>query len=107
MDHRGRGSAFRGLPDLLGLVGYTLVHDQGRLYQSAHSGSLKSVLQYVPMYWLHLFMDSYMHDPDRTWHGIYLRATLELLLWLMNIVLVVWFFRIWKRNASTVMTTQQ
>jgi hypothetical protein len=95
------GAILGALPDLLGVFGLFVLADDGKLYNSAHSGSIKSVMQYVPMYWLHLFFDSFMHDPERTWGGIYLRNSLELGLWVVNVALVVWFTRIWIRNSST------
>lgn len=94
------GAILGVLPDLLGGFGFILAHDEGELYRSAHWGAIKSVMQYVPMYWLHLFCDSYMHEPGRTWHGFHLRPTLEVLLWVANILLTVWFVRIWRRNFN-------
>ena len=94
------GAILGMLPDLIGLYGYVFLHDHGRIYNSAHSGAIKEIIQYIPMTWLHLFFDSFMHDPDRTWEGFYVRRSLQVLLWMVNIGLIVWFVRIFKRNRT-------
>ena len=88
------------LPDLIGLYGFVLRHDHGVLYGSAHYGAVKDVLQYIPMYALHLGVDSLTHDPDRQWYGWNIRIWLQILLWLANVAVIWWFARIWKRNTT-------
>ena len=92
------GGIFGVLPDLLGLYGYFVRHDHGALYNGAHHGAVKDVLQYIPMYALHLGVDSLTHDPDRQWYGWNVRIWLQLILWVINIVLILWFVKIWRRN---------
>jgi hypothetical protein len=86
------------LPDVIGAFGLFLLGDEGRLYEQAHSGAIKEVIQYIPMTWLHLFLDSFMHDPYFTWNDLNVRGTLAVLLWLVNIGVIVWFVRIYRRN---------
>jgi hypothetical protein len=92
------GATLGLLPDLLGAIGILILHDRGRLYNSAHSGSIRDVIQYIPMCWLHLRLDPFMHDPELVWEGIYVRATLEVMLWLINAALIWWYIRIWRKN---------
>ncbi len=87
------------LPDLIGLFGMIFPRF-GEAYDSAHSGALRDYLQYIPMYALHLGVDSLTHDPDRQWYGWNVRVWLQALMWIMNIVVIIWFVRIWKRNRS-------
>lgn len=92
------GAVLGSLPDLLGLIGFFILRDNGRLYNIAHSGAIKEIIQYIPMCWLHLWLDSFMHDPERTWEGFYLRASLSVLMWVANAVMIWWYVRIWQRN---------
>jgi hypothetical protein len=87
------------LPDLLGLFGY-LVDRSGEMYGSAHAGPLKEMLQYIPMYALHLAVDSLTHDPHRQWYGWNMRVWLQILFWMINIAGIIWFGRIWKKNRE-------
>ncbi len=86
------------LPDLIGLYGFIVLRDHGQLYNSAHYGPIRASLKLIPMTWLHYFFDSYMHDPERTWNDIYLRNSLELLLWMVNIGVIALFVWIYRRN---------
>jgi hypothetical protein len=88
------------LPDLIGLYGFILRHDHGVLYESAHHGGVKDVLQYIPMYALHLAVDSLTHDPDRQWYGWNVRVWLQILLWMVNIAGTLWVVRIWKNKRK-------
>ena len=90
------------LPDLLGMYGYVVRHDDGILYHSAHHGPVKDALKYIPMYALHLAVDSLTHDPDRQWYGWNVRVWLQLVLWFVNGVVIIWFVRIWRKNAAIV-----
>jgi hypothetical protein len=63
------GGLFGVLPDLFYLYGYIFEHADTHLYVSAHHGEIRDVLQYIPMYALHLGVDSLTHDPDRQWYG--------------------------------------
>jgi hypothetical protein len=92
------GGVLGDLPDILGAYGIIALHDSYRLYLSAHYGAIKHVIRYIPMCWLHITVDPYMHDPDRLWHHIHLRIMLEVLLWILNIVVIAWFVRIWRHN---------
>ena len=91
------GGVLGVLPDLLGLYGM-IVRRSGQIYDSAHIGMLRDHLHYIPMYALHLGVDSLTHDPDRQWYGWNVRVWLQIVLWIVNIVVIVWFYRIWKRN---------
>ncbi len=94
------GGAMGALPDLLGLYGFAIRHDHGDLYWNAHHGLVKDALQYLPMYALHLAVDSLTHDPDRDWYGWKLRIWLQIIFWLLNGLLIAWFVRIWNANVS-------
>ena len=91
------GGVLGVLPDLIGVYGIIFAPG-GEHYNSAHGGALKEVLQYIPMYALHLGVDSLTHDPDRQWYGWNVRIWLQIVLWIVNIAVIVWFVRIWKRN---------
>ncbi len=91
------GGVLGVLPDLLGLYGM-IVRRSGQIYDSAHIGALREHLIYIPMYALHLGVDSLTHDPDRQWYGWNVRVWLQIVLWIVNIAVIVWFYRIWKRN---------
>ena len=91
------GGVLGVLPDLIGLYGMILKRS-GAMYDSAHIGTLRDNLQYIPMYALHLGVDSLTHDPDRQWYGWNVRVWLQIVLWVVNIAVIVWFVRIWKRN---------
>ncbi len=92
------GAFFGALPDLLGAYGYLIRHDHMGLYQSAHTGAIASVLQYVPMYWLHLRVDSVTHGPMHRWWIMGERLWLELLFWTINIAMIWWYSKIWRRT---------
>jgi hypothetical protein len=94
------GGVLGVLPDLIGLYGFAVRHDHGILYKSAHHGAVKDVLQYIPMYALHLGVDSFTHDPDIQWYGWNVRIWLQILLWFANVAVLWWFVRIWKRNTA-------
>lgn len=91
------GGALGVLPDLIGVYGFVF-HPGGEHYASAHEGVLKESLQYIPMYAMHLAVDSLTHDPDRQWYGWNVRVWLQVVLWAVNIALIVWFARIWRKN---------
>jgi hypothetical protein len=93
------GAFLGALPDLLGAYGFLVEHDS-RLYLSAHSGSIKEVLQCIPMYGLHLYIDLLTHDQPKQWYGWNRRLWLDVLLWLVNIAVIYWFVKVWKRNAA-------
>jgi len=94
----GVGAFFGALPDIVGAYGLVVRDDQWRLYSVAHFGKLKQVLQYVPMYWLHLYVDSYTHGTGRRWWVWDERLWVEVSLWLVNAAVITLFVRIWKRN---------
>jgi hypothetical protein len=92
------GAFFGALPDLFGAYGNIVRHDQWKLYMSAHAGSMGQILRYIPMYWLHLFVDSFTHGPGKRWWIWNERLWIEVTLWAFNIAVIVWFTRIWRRN---------
>ena len=94
------GGFFGALPDLFGAYGNVVRHDHWRLYISAHGGRWGEILRFVPMYWLHLFIDSYTHGPGRRWWMWNERLWVELALWGVNLVIIAWFVRIWRRNLT-------
>ena len=94
------GLIFGMLPDLIGAYGNIIEHDQWTLYRSAHFGAIKQVLQYVPMYSLHLYMDSLMHGPGHRWWRWDERLWLEVLLWIINMVIIAWFVGSWINTES-------
>ena len=93
------GAISGALPDLIGAYGF-FVEDDSELYQSAHSGPISNVLQYIPMSALHLYVDSFTHEQTQHWKKWNERMWVEVLMWVVNIWLIYWFTRIWKRNAA-------
>ncbi len=94
------GAFFGALPDLFGAYGNIVDHDRWKLYVEAHTGPIGAVLRYVPMYWLHLYVDSYTHAKGRRWWVWNELLWLEVALWVVNIVVIAWFLRIWRRNLA-------
>ncbi len=95
------GAVLGDLPDLLGVYGYWVRHDHGVLYESAHLGPISKVLVFIPMYGLHLSLDLIMHEYERE-SGLYREwLWLEVLMWIVNIVLIYAFVRVWKKNKPT------
>jgi len=94
------GAFFGALPDIVGAYGLVVRGDGWRLYNIAHFGRLKQVLQYVPMYWLHLYVDSYTHGAGRRWWAWDERLWLEVTLWVVNGAVIALFVRIWRRNQA-------
>ncbi len=53
------------------------------------------------MYGLHLSLDLIMHEYERE-SGLYKEwLWLEVLMWIVNIVLIYAFVRVWKKNRQT------
>lgn len=98
----GLGVFFGTLPDLIGAYGNVIKHDHWTLYRNAHFGAIKDVLQYVPMYSLHLYLDTQMHGPGHRWWRWDERLWLEVLLWIVNLVIIGWMIRSWKKNANKI-----
>lgn len=96
----GLGLIFGMLPDLIGAYGNIVDHDHWTLYRSAHFGPIKQILQYVPMYGLHLFLDSLMHGQGHRWWRWDERMWLEILLWVVNAMVILWLVRTWKKDES-------
>ncbi|MGA9121399.1 MAG: hypothetical protein WB699_18675 [Bacteroidota bacterium] len=92
------GGFFGALPDLIGAWGNYVEHDHWALYRSAHFGAIREILQYVPMYWLHLYVDSLMHGEGRRWWKGNERLWLEIAFWFLNFALIWWYVRIWEKN---------
>jgi hypothetical protein len=94
------GAFFGALPDLFGAYGNLVRHDQWKLYISAHAGSWRRILRYVPMYWLHLSVDSFTHGPGKRWWIWNERLWVEIALWVVNLAIIAWFVRIWRNNLA-------
>lgn len=94
------GAFLGALPDIIGGYGNWVEHDHYRLYVSAHRGAIEQILLYVPMYSLHLFVDTLTHGSGRRWWLWNEGLWLETLLWIINILLFYWLVRIWRRNAE-------
>ncbi len=96
----GTGAFFGALPDLLGAWGNFVLHDHWRLYGDAHSGPIAHVLRYVPMYGLHLAVDSLTHGPGHRWWFSSERLWMDAALWAVNLLLISLYVFIWRRNTS-------
>jgi hypothetical protein len=94
----GAGFLMGALPDLIGAEGNLLEHDHWAAYRTAHFGSVAHWLQYVPMYWLHLQIDALTHGKGHRWWVWNERLWLELLLWCINLLLILWLVRLWERS---------
>ena len=92
------GAFLGALPDLIGAYGNLIEHDHWALYRNAHQGEIKEVLQYVPMYWLHLRVDAQLHGQGRRWWVWNERFWAEIALWILNILLIFWFTMIFRNN---------
>jgi hypothetical protein len=92
------GAFFGALPDLFGAFGNLVHHDRWKLYTAAHSGRWEEIFRYVPMYWLHLFIDSITHGPGKRWWVWHERLWIEAALWGVNFAVIAWFVRLWRRN---------
>jgi hypothetical protein len=94
------GAILGDLPDLIGAYGILFRHDNGDLYRAAHLGEIKEVLQYIPMYWLHLFLDSFTHTMEdrmslwNEWVGF------EAVAWTINLALIALLIWIWRKKAA-------
>jgi hypothetical protein len=94
------GAFFGALPDLIGAYGNLIEHDHWALYRSAHQGEIKEILQYIPMYWIHLRIDALLHGQGHRWWVWSERFWAEIALWLLNILLIFWFARIFRNNRK-------
>jgi hypothetical protein len=94
------GGLFGALPDLIGAYGNFIEHDHWALYGSSHHGAIAQVLQYVPMYWLHLRIDSITHGPQHRWWILGERLWLEVVFWTLNLVVIWWYVHIWRRRTK-------
>ena len=92
------GALFGALPDIIGGYGLVIENDHWKLYNSAHSGQIEEVLRYVPMYRLHLFVDSLTHGPGKRWWEWNEMLWMEFALWGVNIAVIAWFVRVWRNN---------
>ena len=92
------GAFFGALPDLFGAYGNIIEHDRWKLYVAAHSGSIGEILRYVPMYWLHLYVDSFTHATGKRWWVWNELLWVEAALWVVNLAVISWFVRIWRKN---------
>ncbi len=93
------GALLGDLPDLIGVYGVLLEHDNGRLYQVAHTGFIAGVLQYIPMYWLHVVLDSFTHSMEDRWSLWNEWVGFEAAAWAINIILMAWFVHLWRRRS--------
>jgi hypothetical protein len=94
------GAGFGSLPDLIGAYGNTVLHDHWMLYDQAHFGRLASILQYVPMYELHLLVDSFTHGQGKRWWIWDERLWVEILLWVVNGVVIWWMVTSWQKRQQ-------
>ena len=91
------GGVLGDLPDLIGVWGSLVRHDRGALYFSAHTGSIKHALQWMPMYWLHLYLDSFTHKMEDRWSLWNEWVGFEVVAWIINIVLIAVLIYLWRR----------
>lgn len=96
----GLGVFFGILPDLIGAYGNIVERDHWTLYRNAHFGAIKNILQYIPMYSLHLHLDALMHGPGHRWWRWDERLWLEVLLWVINTIVLVWIISSWRRSVG-------
>jgi len=98
------GGSVGVLPDLIGAYGNFIKHDHWTLYRSAHRGAIAEILQYVPMYWLHLYTDRLTHGPGHRWWILSERLWMEVLFWVLNLAVIGIYVRIRRkmRRDSTV-----
>ncbi len=92
------GAILGELPDLLGLYGHVVLHDHNNLYNAAHYGAIKGVIEYIPMCTLHLWLDSYTHEMMDRWSLTNEWVVTEIAMWAINVVLIIWFVKIIKRQ---------
>ncbi|MBI5471575.1 MAG: hypothetical protein HY961_04445 [Ignavibacteriae bacterium] len=93
----GLGAFMGALPDLIGAHGNLIERDNWREYRVAHFGEISEVLKFVPMYGLHLYMDSLTHSVGHRWWKWNERLWLEASLWAINVLLIAWLVRTWRR----------
>ena len=84
------GAIAGALPDLIGAFGILVLKDHWVLYSSAHESAIAHVLQYVPMYGLHLFIDSITHGRGHRWWILNEGFWLEVVFWVVNALLIAW-----------------
>ena len=96
------GAFFGALPDLFGAYGNIIRGDRWKLYLAAHSGPIGEILRWVPMYWLHLTVDSFTHGPGKRWWIPEERLWIELALWGVNALIIAWFVRIYQRRRPPI-----
>jgi len=94
------GGVLGDLPDIIGVYGYYFRNDHGELYDSAHIGAISKVLVFIPMYGLHLCLDSIMHAFEKEIKMSVEWLWLEVVMWTVNVLLVYAFVRLWKSNLS-------
>ena len=100
------GVFFGALPDLIGAYGNLVEHDHWALYRRSHFGDIEETLQYVPMYWLHLQLDRLMHGPSHRWWKVDERLWLEFILWVINVVVIVWLLNVWRNQTNRARTLE-
>ncbi len=84
------GAVFGALPDIISAYGVLILRNGWTLYVNAHEGPIAHVLQYIPMYGLHLFVDSITHGVGKRWWVASERLWLEILFWVINAFLIAW-----------------
>ena len=93
------GVVVGALPDLFGAYGLFILNDHWALYVNAHSGAIAGVLKYIPMYWLHLLVDSITHGEGHRWWVWNERLWLEILLWAVNGLVIWWLVKRWRERS--------
>ena len=94
------GAILGDLPDIIGVFGEFILKDDQKLYWSAHTGSIAGVLHYIPMYWLHIFLDTFTHTMEDRWSVWNEWVGFEAVAWTLNILVITWFVRIWKKKRD-------
>jgi len=101
------GAILGDLPDLLGVYGFFIMNDHGELYDSAHTGHIGKILVFIPMYGLHLCLDSIMHEMERERNIFSEWFWIEVAMWVVNILLIYAFVRMWKKMSALEPPTQK
>ncbi len=92
------GVLFGALPDLIGAHGNYVAQDRWEQYTRAHRGDVANILQYVPMYGLHLYLDEVTHGIGIRWWVLHERLWLEILLWILNVAAIAWLIKRWRQS---------
>jgi len=92
------------VPDIGGEYMAHVNNDNYEWYNSAHNGNINSYMQYIPPWFLHTTLDKYSHGLNNRWYaGIWWEYLipwkwkemmwLEMTMWLVNIILIIYLFK--------------